>query len=365
MRVASKTLLLALPGVTNSVGARVEIQKKTVSGLRAYAERWDGPFVVVARKGVATDQYHLGEDWHDKDDLPFTLVLAEDPVEAVRSLRADVEFLPMHPDYRSVVRSGHTVFGADNSPRVPVDYALVEARGLRTRSRIRLGGLRKQTVLASMARRASGVMCNGPLSYDFYSPINPRSLLFYDSRVNAADIPTGEPAGLGDLRFGFSGRWVAQKGVLHAVRAAEIAGVRLDVIGGGPLAGELKARGSSRINIIGSLDFETEWKPYVASAVDVMMLPHVQPDSSSTYLEALACGAPVLAYDNNYWRPMRELVGGWAVPVGNIAGLADALRRLTRDDVATARRQGVAFAREHTFERTFDRRVAFLEDALS
>jgi glycosyltransferase involved in cell wall biosynthesis len=69
-------------------------------------------------------------------------------------------------------------------------------------------------------------------------------------------------------------------------------------------------------------------------------------------LEAMACGTPVVAFDNS---ALRETVGngGLLVPNGDVATMADELSGLLTDDVAWARasQRGIAHARRFSWER--------------
>lgn len=81
-------------------------------------------------------------------------------------------------------------------------------------------------------------------------------------------------------------------------------------------------------------------------------------------LEAMACGTPVVSFDNT---SLPEVVGdaGILVPDGDVAALAAALRQVI-DDPAAARelsRAGLARAAAHTWERCVDAHVAVYREA--
>ncbi|MDW8403383.1 glycosyltransferase family 4 protein [Chloroflexus sp.] len=69
------------------------------------------------------------------------------------------------------------------------------------------------------------------------------------------------------------------------------------------------------------------------SAADLFVIPSLQDNMPSTVLEALACGTPVVGFDAG---GISELVRpgqtGWLAPVGDVAGLREAMRRLLRND---------------------------------
>lgn len=357
-------LTLVLPGVVSVRAGRVEMPPKTLSGLRAYAHRWPGSFTVVGLSGRDENQHHLGETWHAVDDLPFDVISSTDPEAAIRGLRPAVVLLPLQLRWGHLMGSAHRVVSvADNPPYVPVVYHLMESLGRSQRIRVRLGGVRQGLNLVRMAASGSGMMCNGPLTYSFYRPFNQKCLLFFDSRITDQDISesTVTAPERSRMKLGFSGRWVVQKGVLDAIHAARASGHEIDIIGGGPLASEIAAKAFPGAAVIGNLDFDSEWKRYVRENVDLMILPHPQPDSSSTYLESMACGVPVLGYANAYWKRLAAVSGGGAaVHPSTVPQLSEAIVSMNRRQWGTYRQSGLMFAASHTLEKTFDRRVAFL-----
>ena len=139
--------------------------------------------------------------------------------------------------------------------------------------------------------------------------------------------------------------------------------VHLTLLGGGPLESRLRRHENDDVSVVGRLDFTTQWVPHVRDHVDVMVLPHPQGDSASTFLESMSCGTPVAGYDNRYWRALHaESGGGWATPVSDARALAGLLASLAgdRDEVARVRSAGLDFAAAHSFDLEFDRRVEHL-----
>jgi glycosyltransferase involved in cell wall biosynthesis len=112
----------------------------------------------------------------------------------------------------------------------------------------------------------------------------------------------------------------------------------------------------------GILDFETELAPLVRDEVDLFVCCHRQGDPSCTYLETFACGVPIAGYANEAFSGLLERVcAGVSVPIGDVHGLADAIARLARPDahgsLEAMGQSALDFARQHTFESTFERRV--------
>jgi glycosyltransferase involved in cell wall biosynthesis len=139
--------------------------------------------------------------------------------------------------------------------------------------------------------------------------------------------------------------------------------VHLTLLGGGPLEDRLRERPHPAVTVAGRLDFASEWIPFVTDDVDVMVLPHPQGDSASTFLESMSCGTPVAGYANRYWRALHaDSGGGWTTPVSDVGALGSLISSLVddRDEVARARRAGLGFARAHSFDLEFERRVEHL-----
>lgn len=158
----------------------------------------------------------------------------------------------------------------------------------------------------------------------------------------------------------FVGRLVDKKGVHHLLEAFGLlrqqeAGLRLTIVGDGPLRGTLEAQ-AERLCITGSVTFAGARPPaeipgfFQRAALFVM--PSVVADSGDqeglglVAAEAMSCGCPVVAHDIP---AVRDLVlhgqTGLLVPAGNRDALAAAMRRLL-DDRALASRLAQA-GRQH------------------
>lgn len=133
-------------------------------------------------------------------------------------------------------------------------------------------------------------------------------------------------------------RLIPRKGIdrlLDAVAALRASGraITLDVIGGGRLAGELRAH-AERLGLGNAVT----WHGYIAhdrlpehyARADVFVLPSLQEGMSNTVLEALAAGLPVVVSDTG---GTAELVdgNGFVVPPRDPAALTAALARLSDD----------------------------------
>jgi glycosyltransferase involved in cell wall biosynthesis len=118
-----------------------------------------------------------------------------------------------------------------------------------------------------------------------------------------------------------------------------------------------------RITFRGVLDFESELVPFVRRNVDLFINSHPQGDPSCTYLETMTCGTPIVGFDNDAFAGLCAVSGvGWPTPSGDVARLAQRIAELdrARRQIAAAATKARDFAARHTFEKTFDARVAHL-----
>lgn len=72
-----------------------------------------------------------------------------------------------------------------------------------------------------------------------------------------------------------------------------------------------------------------------------MILPHSQGDPSGTYIESAGLGVPIVGFANAALRGHERHAGfAWTVPVGDIDGLVELVRRLA-DDPAEVQRKAL------------------------
>jgi hypothetical protein len=77
----------------------------------------------------------------------------------------------------------------------------------------------------------------------------------------------------------------------------------------------------------------------------------------------MACGVPIVGYSNEAFEGLVQAAGaGWATPLHRPTDLAEQIASLHRDPekIRAASERSLAFAREHTFEKTFRRRIDHL-----
>ncbi|MCW4601097.1 glycosyltransferase [Janibacter hoylei] len=171
--------------------------------------------------------------------------------------------------------------------------------------------------------------------------------------------------------MGYVGRLAPHKGVdvlLEAVAAEPR--LHLVVAGAGPQASQLQARArqsdlAARVDLIGAVDKSD--LPDLYRSLDVLAVPSLTTPGwveqfGRVAVEAMACGTPVVASDSG---ALPDVVrgAGLLVPPGDAAALAEALARAGTDErlSATMRREGIARAREFSWDRIGETYVELYE----
>jgi colanic acid/amylovoran biosynthesis glycosyltransferase len=229
---------------------------------------------------------------------------------------------------------------------------------------------------------ATGLQCNGTPTYDSYRELCPDALLYFDTRVSSELLATAADIYLrfknlfadGPLRLLYSGRLVAAKGAGQLIEVAktlreENVDFHLSICGDGDLKPTIvnqicDAQLQQHVTLAGVLDFKSALLPFVKSAVDLFVCCHPQGDPSCTYLETMSCGVPIAGYANEALEGIVRHSGcGWVVPMNQPRALGRKIAEVRRDQESLLAMSlaALAFAREHTFERTFGRRVDHLK----
>ncbi|QOK24666.1 glycosyltransferase [Janibacter indicus] len=183
--------------------------------------------------------------------------------------------------------------------------------------------------------------------------------------------PERPPSSDGAVTVGYVGRLAPHKGVdvlLEAVAAEPR--LHLVVAGAGPQASQLQARArqpdlAARVELIGSVDKVD--LPDLYRSLDVLAVPSLTTAGwveqfGRVAVEAMACGTPVVASDSG---ALPDVVrgAGLLVPPGDVTALAEALARAGTDErlSATMRREGIARAREFSWDRIGETYVELYE----
>ncbi|WP_432511211.1 glycosyltransferase family 4 protein [Kineococcus sp. SYSU DK001] len=294
------------------------------AGLRA-----DGTDVRVAAPAQTLRRFDFG--------VPTTAVeigASVDPVRdlrAARALRRAVRALPGALVHAHGVRAGFVATLALGS-RTPFVVTLHNAV-LGSGARARLGA----AVLGVVCRRADVVLA---VSGDLLTRARRSGAGVADrALVPAPPLPAGDAArgravlGPGPVALAVA-RLAPQKGLGTLLEAAGRSGVPVAVAGDGPLRAQLAATIRERglpVRLLGRRDDVAD----LLAAADVAVSASVWEGQPVFVQEALRAGVPLVATDAG---GTREVTGEAAVlvPVGDAAGLADALRRLAADPAERA-----------------------------
>jgi glycosyltransferase involved in cell wall biosynthesis len=366
----------------------IVLTQKFIEGVIEFCKFWAGP-VEVYLESSEHPSGNMDEVSVLPGDLPFRVRLLPLP-EIARAIVADsaaVVLLSLD-DFRqsglaAVCRRHGVACAYISEYSLNTRKQIIDAGTMNPlkRARRKLWETSEERKRRRAVENATGLQCNGTPTYESYREICPRALLYFDTRVSADVLATEDEirrrvCGSGDaLRLLYSGRLVAAKGVGQLVEIAMNLRERnvdfhLFICGDGELrpviSDQIRAAQLSRyVTLKGVLDFKSELVPFVKSNIDLFVCCHAQGDPSCTYLETMSCGVPIAGYANEAFEGVVRHSGcGWPVPVNQPRALADRIAEIRRLPESLLRMSlaSVAFASNHTFERTFSRRISHLRD---
>lgn len=377
---------------------KVVLAGRLISGALEMAKHWDGPVTIAVEPAPESELERnrdraLGGDNVEvaPGELPFKLKVAPFDSPEINQLIAESAVASGGLNYRQTHASRW-------ARRAGVPFIYMTEYTLLTYLQI-LFGKQERTVkrakgtvwhaiveakqrLAILA--ADGLQCNGVPTYQAYRRLCPSTILYFDGRTSEdmliqPDVlreRLGHLTRGGKLRLGFSGRLNKMKGGDELIRVARALRDRrvdfhLKIWGGGVLAESMKADIdrfglSNQVELCGFVKFE-ELVPRVQREIDVFLCCHTQGDPSGAYMEAFANGHPIAGYANEALRGLLELMPfGVEAPVRDPQALAEAIAALDRDrsKLAEWSERAVEHAAQHTFDKTFRRRMQHYEQVL-
>jgi colanic acid/amylovoran biosynthesis glycosyltransferase len=385
---ADNTLLL-LPSVTakHTVDGRLIFTRKFLDGVCEYARLWQGP-VLLAMETSETPNLGLDRIAVHSADLPFEIQPLPSAEAARRELISSAALVfaalvPRHVRMADLCAEENVpiAYDADNPLVVREAIIRVQTRNPLRRWRRRLWTRNLEAGYCSSIRRASGIQCNGTATFEAYRALTPLPLLYLNTRVRRdmqaseeerkarrARLLAGHP-----LHLVFSGRLVAMKGVLDLPRVAAALKQRgvafmLDIFGSGDLESSLQRavrtlQVTDCVRVRGELPFP-DLVRRVARECDLFVCCHPQGDPSTTFLETMSCGVPLIGYDTEGLHDMVGCAGaGWLTPCGKPDELAERIAALdaNRTALTDAAQVVYEFARTRTFEQTMRMRVEHLQ----
>jgi glycosyltransferase involved in cell wall biosynthesis len=299
-------LTVVVPPYWDEETRRVHLERSFTAGYELVVEpvALSGRFHVHFYPGLHRTLARVRPDVVHADEEPYNLATAQ-MVAIGRRLGAATLFF----SWQNLMRS------------YPPPFSLIEQYNLRSAHYAVAGNADAATVL-----RAKGF--RGPVTVVPQFGIDPE--LFRRP-------PDWTPRSGGPFTFGYVGRLVEQKGLLHLLRAA--AGLegdwRLLLLGSGPFEGELK-RTAVELGVAERLEFRPS-VPSTAVArhlleMDALVLPSLtRPNWKEQFgrvlIEAMACEVPVVGSDSG---EIPHVIGtaGLVYPEGDDAVLRDHMGKL-------------------------------------
>jgi colanic acid/amylovoran biosynthesis glycosyltransferase len=376
--VSAEPLYRPKPGV-------IRLSQKFLSGVLKYQTQWSGKINVLAEESTYEGK-NLDYADYLETELPFELSLKQFKRDQLSEIVKCADMVLIMLYHRQFVI-------AEMCLELNVPFVAITEYSLRTRYQIIL--LEKHNVLKRTAkliietwreylvrkyiRAAAGVQSNGTPTFDIYSKLNSNTILFFDNRVSSfqlaeeSEISHRNIAARTSKTLAFSGRLIAMKGAGHLIEVAKHLNDRaqeftLHIFGDGDLRNELQLKVydlhlSDRVFIHGSVNFERELLPWLKKEVDVFICCHPQGDPSCTYLETLSCGVPIAGYDNEAFSGIARVSGvGWSVQSDPLA-LAQKIIELSFEEIEEQAFRSLSFARQHTFEKEFEKRMDHIKQA--
>ncbi len=371
---------------------RLVMPRKFVDGMLQNVKLWQGPVSAVIEPADRPDN-NLDLESFDPAELPFAVSATRfdspefaDKLRGARVVLASLDWRQTHVAKLCADLGIACVYIAEVNFTTTRQMILAETANPILIARRILWSYQNVKKCKVALKAATGLQCNGTPTYHDYRALNPRTLLYFDNRSDSSLIASEEEirlrsrhlAGGGPIRLAFSGRLIRIKGVDHfPAMADELRRLgqpfTLDIFGGGDLLEPVRARVEAlgladRVKFRGVLNFRTALMPEISRNVDLFVCPHPQGDPSTTYIETMACGVPIVGYANQAFEGIVEQSGvGWVVPIGRPKQLARKIVAIAKDPAGLERAALGArqFALKHTFDRVFQSRIDHLAECAS
>ncbi|MDP9017069.1 MAG: glycosyltransferase [Candidatus Eremiobacteraeota bacterium] len=219
-------------------------------------------------------------------------------------------------------------------------------------------------------RHAHSLHCNGYPIYEATKFYNKNRLLYLDSRMSANMLVGRNEMELRSadrydrpLRLLYSGRYEPLKGAVDAVKVGMEClkrglNIEMHCYGQGSQKTQMQAIATdSRVYIHDAIPYPDLVK--LSRTFDVFVCCHIQSDPSCTYVESLGAGLPIVGYNNRMWHGLLAASGaGYASPMGKPSKVVDDIVRLVKGkEVDSMSVRALEFAKQHTFEGEFQKRV--------
>lgn len=370
------------------------LERRFISGMKAHQQFWDGRMLAVVEPKpgalVAAGRGHLaGLDLEvNPKDLEFDLELVSYSSPEVKKhlARCAVALGSLQHQQVHLVDWAMEVgapFVYCSEYTIKTRLQVIRANGGNPLRQLRraVWALNQERLYFHCVRTAAGLQCNGTPTFKAYRRLNKSPLLFYDCRLTddmvisdeAVERRIAQSQNQTTLRLVFSGRVNKMKGADQLVEVAKLLKAAavpftLDIFGDGDLTTSLKERIAhyglgQQVALKGFVAY-AELIPKLATDYDLFLCCHPQGDPSLTYLEMMSQGVPIVGYANEAFAGVLESTSvGEAVPTGDNRALCEVIARIARNrsQLPAWSRNGVAFARQHTMLKSYERRGKHLD----
>jgi glycosyltransferase involved in cell wall biosynthesis len=122
------------------------------------------------------------------------------------------------------------------------------------------------------------------------------------------------------------------------------------------------------VKMLGVPDFKTNFFPFVKQNIDLFVCCHAHGDPSSTYIETMSGGVPIVGYANEAFQGIAEMSEtGWVVPMNQPKHMAKKIAELShnREAIKSMLFKSLKFAQQHTFEKTFKAGVEYMQQVIA
>jgi glycosyltransferase involved in cell wall biosynthesis len=370
--------------------SKILLTEKFIDGIKMYRELWDGPVIHLCEP-ADRPSYNLDNMEINLKAPEFETLCAEFSEDYLRGTLP-----PNSLVVSSVGEQFNYVSKICKELRIPCIY--ISEYSLKTRYQqivenqpnlVRgawqtLRQIQQEIFQRKAISIAEGLQCNGLPTFNAYKSINQNPHLFFDSRTTSDMLATPdqvrkrcfENKNGRKLRLAFSGRLTAIKGVVDLLHVAQHLRpllndcFELSIYGDGDYADRLKAdidrmNLGDLVKLPGNLDFKSQLLPLIKDHTDIFVCCHRQGDPSCTYLETMACGVPIVGYNNEAWAMLcSHSKTGISVKLGDTQKMAEQIAKLGLSEfrIEEESRNSLEFAARHTFEQTYRRRIEHFKD---